>query len=170
MKKEDISKNIKAANDPGYMYYSKLLREPFNTIDELEEAEEAYYAKQRAKEEKSAAKKADAVKVEEAFKALNAARKDYKEQLLLITENYTNELKALKAAFEEAKDLVEKRLAYAETKYSDALKEFNEKHPEGYHITLKDGDFETTISKEATDKENIRKSDNPLYDIFNLFF
>ena len=160
MKKE---KNMKIP------YYSRVLNEVFDSVEELQLAEEAYYAKQKAKEEKAASKKADAVKVEEAFKQLNAARKDFKEQLLLVTENYTNELKALKAAFEESKDLVEKRLAYAETKYQDALKEFNEKHGQ-YHMCLRDGDFETTIIKEASEKEGIRKLDSSLYDIFNLFF
>lgn len=165
MKKEkDVVKNKKQP----YAFYSLLLNEPFESVADLELAEEAYYAKQRAKEEKAATRKADAVKVEEAFKALNTARKDYKEQLLLVTENYTKELKALKAAFEESKDLVEKRLAYAETKYSEALKEFNEKYPEGYHITLKDGDFETTLCKEVKDENNLLN--NPLCDIFNLFF
>ena len=48
--------------------------------------------------------------VEDAFKALNAARKHYKEQLSTITENYTAQLKELKEAFAEAKELVEKNL------------------------------------------------------------
>ena len=42
-----------------YGYFSKLLKEPFDTIEELQEAEEAYYAKQKAKEDAAAMKKAD---------------------------------------------------------------------------------------------------------------
>jgi hypothetical protein len=161
MKKETISPE-------GYAYYSRVLKEVFDSPKELLEAEEAYYAKQKAKEEKAAVKKADAVKVEEAFKALNNARKEYKEQITLVAENYGKELKELKAAFEEAKELVEKRLAYAENKYSDALKDFNDKYPEGYHITLKDGDFETTISR--NDESTPKVLDSSLHDLFDLLF
>lgn len=145
-------KNVKTHNEneksvQSFAYYSRLLKEPFDSIEELNEAEEAYYAKQKAKEDKAAQKKADAQKVEDAFKAMNAARKDYREKLATITENYTEQLKELKEAFAEAKELVEKNLAYAESAYQDALKAFTDKYPEGYHLTLKDGDFESTISK-----------------------
>ena len=77
MEKKNI--NAKTKNTTyDCMFYSKVLKEPFNSIEELMEAEEAYYAKLKAKEDKAAEKKADAVKVEEAFKSLNASRKAYK--------------------------------------------------------------------------------------------
>lgn len=150
IKMKNTNKNENQKSVQSFAYYSRLLKEPFDTVEELNEAEEAYYAKQKAKEDKAAKKKADAQKVEDAFKALNAARKHYKEQLATITENYTAQLKELKEAFAEAKELVEKNLAYAEGTYSDALKAFTDKYPEGYHLTLKDGDFETTISRESS--------------------
>ncbi len=164
---KNANKTYSQKYDNSFAYYSKLLKEPFNTIDELKEAEEAYYAKQKAKEDKAAMKKADALKVEESFKALNKARKEYKEQLSLITENYTNELKELKAAFESARELVEKKLAHAEATYSESLKVFNEKYPEGFHITLKDGDFETTISKGTNGSGPV---ESLIKDFFDLIF
>ncbi len=84
-----------------FAYYSRTLQEPFDTVEELLEAEEAYYAKLKAKEDKAAAKKADASKVETAFKELNQARKEYKETMAKIAETYRKNLTELKAAFEE---------------------------------------------------------------------
>lgn len=164
---KNTNKNNNQEQNNAFAYYSKVLKEPFDSIAELREAEKVYYAKQKAKEDKAAMKKADALKVEEAFKALNKARKDYKEQLIVVTENYTNELKELKAAFESAKELVEKKLAHAEAVYAESLKEFNDKYPEGFHITLKDGDFETTLSKgtqESVPMESLFK------ELFDLIF
>ena len=131
-----------------YAYYSRVLGKPFDTLEELKEAEEAYYAKIKAKEDKAATKKADALKVEEAFKTLNAARKAFKSELEDLTKKYRDDLTQLKSSFEKSKEAVHKKLATAEEKYSEALKVFTEKYPEGYHITLKDGDFETTLSRD----------------------
>ena len=153
---------MKKDDKQAFAYYSRLLKEPFDSIEELAEAEEAYYAKLKAKEDKAAAKKADAVKVEEAFKSLNAARKNYKETLEVITENYRKNLVELKAAFEEDTAAANKALALAEEAYDVALKTFTEKYPEGFHLTLKDGDFETTISSSKT-------TSNDTYKIADLF-
>lgn len=137
-------------DDPAYGYYSKVLMQPYDTLDELKKAEATYYAEQRAKEDKAATKKADAQKVEEAFKELNATRKVYKSSILDLTKHYTENLKELKKGFEFDKKAIEDNLSAAETAYSTALKEFTDKYPEGYHLTLKDGDFETTISSHSS--------------------
>jgi chromosome segregation ATPase len=129
-----------------YCYYSKILNKPFDSIEELAAAEAAYLDEIKAKEEKAAAKKADAQKVEDAFKALNTARKTYKEKLSQLNTEYSETLTELKKAFELGKTDIQNKLAAAEENYSKALKEFTDAHPEGYHLTLKDGDFETTIS------------------------
>ena len=153
-----------------YGYYSKLLKEPFDTIEELVEAEEAYYAKLKAKEDKAAEKKADAQKVEDAFKALNAARKEYKEKLSQLTEEYSDALTELKNAFEVGKEDIHNTLAAAEEAYSVALKEFTEKYESGYHLTLKDGDFETTISGNKAVHNSKKKADDSLASLFEALF
>lgn len=161
MKKENKMQN--------YGYYSKVLNEPFDTLEELKEAEEAYYAKLKAKEDKAAAKKADAAKVEDAFKALNAARKAYKEDLNTLTKEYAKALEDLKNAYELGTKDIKDKLATAEENYSKALKEFSDKYSEGFHITLKDGDFETTISSQSNKSEkDAKKSD--ILSIFDLLF
>lgn len=151
-------------NNIAYGYYSKILKEPFDSIEELKDAEEAYFAKQKAKEDKAAAKKADALKVEEAFKGLNAARKLYKSELLEVTNLYRENLTKLKDKFEKDRAAVQLRLAEAEETYNTALKTFSEKYPEGFHITLKDGDFETTINHSSEFKDNTKFTD--LFDLF----
>lgn len=155
------------ASDINYGYYSKLLNKPFDTVSELREAEAAYNAAQKAKETAAAQKKADAQKVEDAFKALNAARKTYKEDLTQLTTEYTEALKELKDAFELGKKDIHDDLAAAEEAYATALKEFTDKHNQ-FHLTLKDGDFETTISG-SQNKSDI-KVDNDIFSIFNSLF
>ncbi len=156
----------KTTND--YIYYSRVLQKPFESVEELKVAEDAYYAELKAKEDKAAAKKADAAKVEDAFKALNQARKDYKENLLKLTSMYQEDLKKLKADFEADKTRVHAALADAETAYSTALKEFTDKY-ETYHLSLKDGDFETTISGSST-VNNDKKENSSLLNLFDLLF
>jgi hypothetical protein len=142
-----------------------VLKEPFESVEKLAEAEEAYYAKQKAKEDAAAQKKADAQKVEDAFKALNLARKAYKDDTTTLTKEYAESLENLKKAFELGKKDIATKLSKAEEAYQVALKEFTDKY-DSYHLSLKDGDFETTISKQTTENAPIKKP----VDIFDLFF
>lgn len=152
-----------------YSYYSKLLEKPFDSVAELREAEEAVRAAQRAKEDKAAKKKADAAVVEDAFRALNAARKTYKMDLDAVATSYREAMTRLKDAFEKDVARIKAELAAAEESYKTALKDFADKYPEGYHITLKDGDFETTIHRDTTKAQSNRVPD--LFDmLFNLRF
>lgn len=154
-----------------YGFYSKMLNKPFDSLSELMAAEEAYTNELKAKEDKAAQKKADAQKVEDTFKALNAARKTYKEELTQLTKEYAEALENLKKAFELGKKDIHDTLAAAEDAYAKALKEFTAAHPEGYHITLKDGDFETTISGGTkTGTPNDTTTANNVFDIFDLMF
>ena len=165
------------ANTTGvdFGYYSKLLNKPFDSLAELREAEAAYYAEQKAKADKAAAKKADAQKVEDAFKAMNAARREYKEKLTQLTEEYSKELATLKKAFELGKKDIHDTMAAAEDRYNAALKEFTSKYDQ-YHVTLKDGDFETTISGSRSKSQDAKKPETKdpsqinLMNIFDLFF
>lgn len=152
-----------------YSYYSKLLQRPFDTVNELKRAEAAHLAELKAKEDKAAVKKADAKKVEEAFKALNTTRKSYRERLATLTSTYTQSLKTLKDSFEKDRQAVFSDLAGAEEAYSAALKAFTDKYPEGYHLTLKDGDFETTISSQ-THSDNKAYPVNTIGEILDLMF
>ena len=109
--KNNINQNNERVEERNYSYYSKVLKKPFDSLRELKEAEAAYYTELKAKEDKAATKKADAAKVEEAFKALNTTRRVYKESLLKMTEKYSADLKKLKETFEadkrEIQDILE---------------------------------------------------------------
>ena len=155
--------------DVNYSYYSRVLQKPFDSLTELKAAEEAYYAEQKAKEDKAAQKKADAKKVEDAFKALNAARKAFKEDLAQLTQEYADELNNIKKAFELGKKDIHAKMAAAEDTYSKALKEFTDKY-DSYHLTLKDSDFETTISGSNTTAPVNKKVDTDIFNIFDLLF
>ena len=150
-----------------YGFYSRVLQKPFERLEDLKKAEEVYFAEQKAKEDKAAQKKADAQKVEDAFKALNAARREYKEELTQLTAEYAEALENLKKAYELGKKDIHAKLAEAEDNFEKAHKEFTAAHPEGYHLTLRDGDFETTIS--GSSSENLTKSVSA-HDIWNLLF
>ena len=157
-----------------YGFYSNVLKKPFERLDDLKKAEAVYYEEQKAKEDKATQKKADAKRVEDAFKALNAARKAYKEDISQLTKEYAEELDNLKKAFELGKKDIRDTLAAAEEAYDKALKEFTSKY-DNYHVTLKDGDFETTISgstKTTTPEDTSKKdtSKNDLLSIFDILF
>ena len=157
--------------EPTYSYYSKVLQKPFDTITELEQAECVYYAELKAKEDKAATKKADASKVEAAFKNMNQARRDYKENILKLTDLYQKELRDLKNNFESEKGRIQSALADAENTYSTTLKAFTDKYPEGYHLTLKDGDFETVVdSSSAKTSEKLDNFEDFYSDFFRWIF
>lgn len=184
MKFNDMKKNVKTnltnetlnssknqfetekTNNSEYSYYSKMLGKPFDTLEELRWAEQSELYKLQLKREKADQKKAEATKVEDAFKKLNAARKAFKTELEILTGTYREDLTQLKNNFESDKAKIYEALAEAEKSYKAALKAFTEKYPEGYHLTLKDGDFETTISSGRTvSDDNYRWTD-----LFNLLF
>lgn len=168
-----IGRNFEAAmgtdegkkDDVDFAFYSKVLNKPFGTLAELRDAEEAHVKAIKKKEADSMTKKEEATKVEQAFKTLNAARKVYKEQLTKLTQEYSKHLNNLKSIFDCDRNNIKDELAAAEKTYSEALKNFTDKYPEGFHITLKDGDFESTISK----KRSIVNTD-PVSEMLSMFF
>ena len=151
-------------------FYSERLDKLFDTDKELIAAEKAAEKAAAEKAKKAEAKKADAKKVEDAFKALNAARKEYKEKLTQLTSEYAESLENLKKAFELGKKDIHNTLAMAEDTFDKALKEFNSKY-ENYHMTLKDGDFETTISNQTATSNKANFADCvKIADIFDWLF
>lgn len=164
--KSSLGKKPECGQTQSYGYYSRILNKPFDTVAELREAEEAYYAEMRAKEEAAAAKTADDQKVDAAFKALNTARKSYKEDLAQLTKEYAEALENLKKAFELGKKDIQSKLATAEDVYQAALKEYSGKHPEGYRLVLRDGDFETTISSNNSNKN----TNDEILSLFDALF
>ena len=151
-------------------FYSEKLDKLFDTEKELTAAEKAAEKVAAEKAKKAEAKKAEAKKVEDAFKALNAARKTYKEDMAQLTKEYSEELDNLKKAYELGKKDIHNKLAEAEDNFAKAHKEFTDAHPEGYHLTLKDGDFETTISGNSKQIVDPNKTAETYAEIFKWVF
>jgi chromosome segregation ATPase len=165
-----MTKNTeKKTNNLNYSFYSRVLEKPFESLSELSAAEAKHFEALKAKEAAAAQKKTDALKVEAAFKALNAARKEYKEKLTQLTAEYAESLDNLKKAYELGKKDITNKLAEAEADFSAAHKEFTDKY-ENYHMTLKDGDFETTFSKQTSGDAKTSVDFSKLADIFDLLF
>jgi seryl-tRNA synthetase len=145
-------------------FYSEKLDKLFNTEKELVVAEKEAIAAEEKKVLAAKEKRAEAKVVEDAFKARNAARREYNTKLVEARKIYNDAIIAAKKAFNEtltaATDVKDK----AEEAYNKALKEFTAKY-ESYHMTLKDGDNVVTISN-ASDKnfETMGKDFNSFLD------
>lgn len=163
-KTKDIEANV--VEPTSYGFYSKVLEKPFDTLEELKEAEAEHQRIEDEKAAKALARKNEALAVEDAFKALNAARKEYNEKRIEISKAYSEAVAKAKQIAEEHLTDVRTALSDAEEKYSKALKEFSDKHPDGFHLTVRDGDFVKTIS--SSGKLDFEDPFKPFMDLFNL--
>jgi hypothetical protein len=156
-----------------YAYYSKVLQQPFDSIEELLKAESAYEIKKKLDEEEATKAKEDEAAVETAFRFLNEAKKKHAESVDATTKHYREELDELQDNFKKEIEIINDHLEFAEDNYAAALKKYEESHPEGYHLVLKDGENETVISKSSVDKSVDKFINRPLMDLddlFSLFF
>lgn len=141
----------------------ELENRKFDSVKELEAAELEIKKAAEKKEEVAKVRKQDATKVEEAFKARNAARKDFNTKAVEARKEYNKVVLEAKKILDEKIAALEKALTDKEDIYTNALKEFTVKYPEGYHMTLKDGDNVTTISRDITPTER------DVERVFNVF-
>ena len=142
-----MMKKVNQTNE--YGFYSKKLQKPFDTLEELLKAEEVAELEARAKAEAAAAKKADATKVEEAFKKVNEAKKIMNETIDVASKTYAEEMKAAKDKYIATVDQAEQAYILAEKEYKEKLSEFSKAHG-NFHMTLKDGDVVSTISRQQS--------------------
>ena len=145
-------------------YYSELTKKLYETEEAAKEAERELEATKAKNAELAKAKKQEASKVEDAFKARNAARREYNTKLVEARKIYNDAIIAAKKAFNETLTTATDAKDKAEEAYNTALKEFTAKY-ESYHMTLKDGDNVVTISN-ASDKnfETMGKEFNSFLD------
>lgn len=145
-------------------FYSEKLKKLFDTEKDLVAAEKVVDEENEKKKLASEQKKEEASKVEDAFKARNAARREYNTKLVEARKIYNDAIIAAKKAFNETLTSATEAKDKAEEAYNVALKEFTAKY-ESYHMTLKDGDNVVTISN-ASDKnfETMGKEFNSFLD------
>lgn len=145
-------------------FYSEVTKKLYESEEELKIAEKVVADEEAKKAEAAKAKKADAVKVEEAFKANNDAKREYNAKVIAARKMYNDTIAAAKKAFDEAVTDAATVLNTAEEVYDKVLKDFIAKHPEGYHLTLKDGDNVATYSSNVESMTNLFKDYNNLLD------
>lgn len=152
-------------------FYSEVTKKLYESEEELNTAEKAVADENAKKAEAAKTKKADALKVEEAFKANNNAKREYNAKVLAARKMYNEAVAAAKKAFDEAVTDACNTKDNAEKHYDKMLKEFTDKHPEGYHLTLKDGDNVVTISSQSTVfNDSFNKEYNNLIDYMMKHF
>ena len=145
-------------------FYSDMTKKLYESEEELKTAEKEVADAEAKKVEASKAKKEDALKVEEAFKANNAARREYNAKVLAARKAYNEAVAAAKKAFDAAVSDASNVKDAAEKHYDKMLKEFTKKYT-SYHLSLKDGDNVTTISSDVgTLSESFDKEYNSLID------
>ena len=166
-KSRDTKQNAEV-NDGTWGYYSLLLSKPFERLADMRAAEEAYKADLAAKEAAKDAKKADAQAVQEAYAALGAIRREAAKAIEEARVSSAKSITEIQKNFNEFVNEQRKNVAEAEKLYNEALRLFQQKYPEGYHLTLRDSDSATEIetTKLGTTPEDFAKY---FRTIFNLF-
>jgi phage-related protein len=145
-------------------FYSEVTKKLYDSQEDLTAAEKEVADANAKKAEAAKAKKADALKVEEAFKAVNDAKREYNAKVIAARKMYNDTVATAKKAFDEAVSDATNAKNSAEELYDKVLKEFIAKHPEGYHLTLKDGDNVVTYSSQADAVATVMNDYNKLLD------
>jgi len=148
-------------------YYSEILNKNFDKVEDLEKAEKEHADAIKAKEDAKALVKKEAEVVEEAFKARNEARLEYNKKLVEARKAYNEKITLAKKDFEACLSEMSGALEAAEKDYDAKLKEFQKNHPEGYHITLKDGDNVVTLT--SSNFPTFKQLDQEFNDMLDLF-
>lgn len=156
-------------------FYSEVLNKVFDTEEALTQAEAAAESAAAEKKAKAEAKKAEATKVEDAYKARNDAKRAYNAKIADLRKKYNADMLNLRKAFDNSVAEAKTELATADNNYNTALNEFIKQYPEGYHMTLKNGD--NVVAIDAMNTTDIRRLERLLADrekwfsdVFNEFF
>ena len=149
-------------------YYSEVLDKVFETEKELKAAEKADAEEKAKKEEAKALVKKESSEVEDTFKARNAARHAYNEKLVEARKTYNDTLRKAKDEFEASLKESTEALEKAEADYDTRLKAFQKAHPEGYRLTLKDGDNVVTLTSSPVEYQ-IRDINKEFDNMLNMF-
>ena len=166
--KDVENKTSEVEEDPGIIYKSKLLNKEFEDLAELKKAESEYKLELAKKEEARLARKEDADLVQDAYVAKNKATVNYNDAYAKAVSVRKEAIDKINKEFYDAIRDAKQEYEDAAKKYSDALTAFQAKHPEGYHLTLKDGNNELTISKHSS-TDMFKQLSDQMQDAINLF-
>lgn len=140
---------------PEYGYYSRVLNKPFDTLQELQEAELEVKRQEEAKHTALVAKKEDAGKVKAAITNRIECDIEAKKKAADAYAEYLAKLDQIRA------DQAEARKAE-----STALKEFCDKYKEGFHDTITVNDIQYKLDYSTSGISYV----DPLEKLFKTFF
>lgn len=163
-KKVNIDNKTEKTENKNYGYYSRVLNTPFDTLEELKEAEAKEAAKQQAKLAEKQARKVEAEDVETALTNYRTADKEAKIKLANAKKKYLKALEEIKKVYQEEATAIEKEVTAAKRVYLDKLTTFTKKYG-GFHTTVKDGDSILSFSFETGDTFM-----NDVLDVFQSLF
>jgi hypothetical protein len=149
-------------------FYSEKLKKLFDTEKELVAAEKVVDEENEKKKLASEQKKADASKVEEAFKAHNAAKVAYNTKVAEAHKKYSTAINEAKKEYNSVVTVANEELNKSEEAFNTALSEFTKKHG-SYHMTLKDGDNVMTVSNQ-NETLSLSATDDFVNYIFDYLF
>lgn len=165
---EEKTMNEASAQAVDFMYYSRLLQKPFGSLEELRAAEEKVLAEEAAKKQAAEERKAQASNVEKAFKNLNEAKRLYNETITKAYAEYLEKAKELEVAYNKAVQDATEYVKVRQEAYDKVLKAFIDANPNGYHLTLKDGDNVVTYNAGQVNKAADKK--DAVNEIMDLFY
>lgn len=153
--------------DTSYGFYSKLLNKPFDTLDELKAAEAKVEEEKKAKELKEEARKSDAELVQKAFDAKVAAKKEFNEEVKKLVDEYQKQVDEVNKTFRETYSKLVDKKNVADEVYDKVFAEFEKKHPEGYHLTLHNGDSRAEYYSKKNSAVNSADMESAFYRWFS---
>ena len=149
-------------------YYSEILNKNFDKVEDLEKAEKEHAEAEQRKADAKALVAKESEKVQDAFKARNAARRAYNEKLIELRKAYNEAVKQAEKEFTDGLKEVTEAKDKAEVDYDEKLRAFQNAHPEGYRICLKDGDNVITMSSSPAEfRRNLNKEFDDMLDLFS---
>ena len=149
-------------------YFSEILNKNFDTEEDSVKDEKEHAEAEAKKAEAKALVKKESEEVEKAFKVRNEARRAYNVKLVEARKAYNKALVEARDEFEKSLKENSEALDVAEKDYDTKLCEFQKAHPEGYHITLKDGDNVITLtSNNQVSFPDINKQFDDILDLFS---
>lgn len=148
-----------------YGYFSRLLNKPFDTLEELTAAENTHRKELATKEDLKARRKHDAELVGEAYKAMTSVKASTAKTIADARKQCALEFEEVRKKWSKVIEQADNAAAEAEKTFNEVLKAFQERYPEGYHITLRGSNNETLTIDTRT-----MNTIDMFNDILNQFF
>ena len=126
-----------------YGFYSKLLKKPFDSLEELRKEEEEYHKVHAVELKKAEERKTEAKEIENLIKARDEIAAQGLQRKKAAAEKYSKTEQEARKEYMDECNAVEAANREACSKLDDKLKAFCQKNPGGYHATIRYDDGST---------------------------